>query len=218
MLYRFFLSKKGFTMVEILLVVIVLGILTAVAVPLLGSIVGIKKREDCKNQRTVISATVKEVMYGMVDSGKSQGNKINFNRIDSEYKATYPGDGKDGDTDDAYVGRNCLVLSGATIEGTEVSPVTIGAIRGGYRPDPDNMDYDDGCIQGYYLKKKDYADKPLTEFLVGAKDSKGDMTKEKLIGLPICPFDDENNPQYHYYIFEDGTVLCDCPKCNQSAD
>ena len=37
--------------------------------------------------------------------------------------------------------------------------------------------------------------------------------------IPTCPFADfENNDEkdnYYYVIFEDGTVICNCPYCNE---
>jgi hypothetical protein len=31
--------------------------------------------------------------------------------------------------------------------------------------------------------------------------------------IPQCAFEESANQEYNYYIFSDGTVLCDCPEC-----
>lgn len=208
MLYRFLLSKKGFSMVEILIVVVVLGVLSAVAVPVMGSIVGIKKREDCQNQQKVISATVKEVMFGMVDSGARQ-KKIDFSKLDGKRINDFrdeveenQGESAANNVPTAYADKPCLVL---TDEASVTGAATIGAIRGGYRDTSECKDYKEGCEKGNFLKKQKYESTLLVDFLANKE-------------LPICPFDDEDNPKYHYYIFEDGTVLCDCEKCLQAAN
>ena len=102
-MFKFLLSKKGFTITEIFTVVTILAILTAVAVPLFHS--GIKKQHqnECQNNRTIISTAVEQVMYGMVDNGKKQeslkdenGNIIRYaldfnnSKIQGDHKATYP--------------------------------------------------------------------------------------------------------------------------------
>ncbi len=211
-MYRFLLSEKGFTAIEILTVVVVLGILTAVGVPVFTSIQKTQEINDCKNQRTVIQALVKEAMYGMVDNGMPQykrnadGSKavpeeivINFNSsvIQSDHKVTYPN--TEGDGDNAYEGKVCFHLNNYP------SAFTLSDLRGGYRDLNQFKDYEDGCKNGNYLKKKKYDNRynggtmyPFYLFLSNEE-------------IPICP---RSNGEFTYYIMEDGTVVCSSPDCH----
>lgn len=233
MLYRFFLSKKGFTAVEMLIAVSVLGILTAVAVPVFKGAVEKQKLNECSNQRTVIKTAFEQVMYGMVDNGKKQetikdanGNVIryalNFSgkrppHLNVKYPAVKVDDTAGiGTGDDAYVDSPCFVLCyDKQIPGKK--PFTIGDIRGGYRPktkEQDSVngkDYYEGCAEGYYLKKKELKDKPFYEYLNSDE-------------IPVCPFadlddNDKSNDYYYHILWDTQTdslkVLCSCPECNK---
>lgn len=70
-MYKFLKTKKAFTYVELMIVVLLLGILTAVAIPLAGSVIKNQKTKDCKNQIVIIEGHVKTVMSGMEDNGAS---------------------------------------------------------------------------------------------------------------------------------------------------
>mgnify|MGYP001156506909 FL=1 len=57
MLKRFKKNNKGFTLVELMVVVVILGILVAIAVPVYNSVTGTAEANACKaNQRTIESA------------------------------------------------------------------------------------------------------------------------------------------------------------------
>ena len=214
MLYSFLRSKKGYTFVEVLIVVTVLGILVAVGVPVFTGGFNAQAKKDCNNQRVVVKSMVQEVMVGMIDNGRAQ-EKIDFSKVQSDHKTTYPGDNVTGNGDDAYVGQECFVL----IEDQGIPgkiAFTIGDVRGGYRDKNrpecgDDADgYKNGCdIYGNYLKKERLKDNKFYWYL----------TNEE---IPVCPFADYENEaitdDYHYYIFEDGTVICDCPECNEIED
>lgn len=197
-MYGFLTSKKGYTFVEVLIVVLVLGILVAIGVPIFTGGIKMQKVKDCNNQKVVIKSTFQEAMTGMMDNGKSQP-KIYFNKIQADHKTTYPGDGKTGNNDDAFVGKECFVL----IEDQEISgklAFTLGDLRGGYRDINVAPEYNDGCQYGTFLKKKKLKDVKFYSYLANYE-------------IPVCPFEDDDH-DYHYYIFEDGTVLCSCPDCN----
>lgn len=225
MLYKFFLSKKGFTLTELMVVATILGILTAIAVPVFGAVMHQQRLSDCKNQCTVISTTVRQAMYGMMDSGKRQP-KIIFSKADATRVKKFDG-------------KTCFVLTG------DDKCFTLGDLRGGYRSAVADQDdypnynkteytYNDGCAydEDYvnslkakgvtdadipkepktnpsatcFLKKEHLANKPFYEYLDNME-------------VPVCPFadyeDEDDNNNYYYYVLEDGSVRCSNPECNE---
>lgn len=234
-MFRFLLSKKGFTLTEIFTVTIVIAILAAVAVPIFSSSVKKQHQNECKNNRTIISTAFEQVMYGMVDNGKKQetlrdGNEnviryaLNFDGAvpQGDHKDTYPAvaikdDKNIGVEDNKYVGKACFVLCYASKQANEnkptvagVVPFTIGDIRGGYRDIANVPEYTDGCANGNYLKKEALKDKPFYEILDNQE-------------IPVCPFadfsDTDTTNDYYYHILWDTDtdsikVLCSCPECN----
>lgn len=218
MFFRLLKYKKGYTLVELMVTVTILGILTAVAVPVYFSNYKEKAREDCENQRIVVETLVKEAMTGMLDSGAAQYKKetiahpsplpglketyehkslwIDFSKVSEEHKTTYSADNITGNADDDYNGDTCFKLTA-----DEDEAFTLGELRGGYRTNA-SLEYSEGCKQGYYLKKKKYENTAFYKWLANQE-------------IPVCPFSDpEENEIYYYYIFEDGTVLCSCPECH----
>lgn len=193
-MFRLLKSKKGFTLTEIIVCVTLLGILVVVAVPVYISVEKKARLNECASQRQVISTAVQEAMMGMLDNGKKQP-VINFDLADSAHVSTYSANDVSGDADDEYDGKKCFVLK------EDDTCFTLGDLRGGYRNVSTNPEYRDGIKnEGKYLKKQRLADVPFYQYL-------GNME------VPVCPFAEHDDTEYLYYIFEDGSVLCDCPKC-----
>ena len=122
-------------------------------------------------------------------------------------------------------------------------PVTIGAIRGSHREKITNSNqypnygktaysYNDGCAYN-----EEYAEKHPQEFSPHTNPQATCFLKKKSLEnkalytylnnfeIPICPFVkyyssadylNKVKPEYYYYIFADGTVLCSCPECNEA--
>ncbi len=199
-------TKKGVTFVELMIVVMVLGILTAFAVPVFVSGLEKQRIKDCKNQATVVQASVEEAMFGMFDNGKKQP-KIDFTKISqADHATTYTDDGVKSNGDDVYAGKPCFVL-GKDQALPGVIAFTLGDLRGGYRSNEPNAvsDYNEGFAAGHYLKKYALKDVKFYTYLSNQE-------------IPVCPFadytDNDKTNDYHYFIFEDGTVICSCPKCH----
>jgi prepilin-type N-terminal cleavage/methylation domain-containing protein len=188
-------NKKGFSLAEIMIVVVIMGILVAVAVPVYTGISESKRIDDCFMNREMISAVVKEAMNGMIDNGKKQPAISMESVAATGFVTTSP-----ADFPAPYASTYCLVLNDMTVGGAVVPAATLGAIRGGYRTEGD---YDDGCDNGNYLKRSD---------LAGVKF----YTKLANQEIPQCAFEETDKVDYNYYIFSDGTVLCDCEKCYEA--
>lgn len=190
MLYKYLNSKKGFTLVEIMAVVVILSVLLAIAIPIFDTSLKRQREEDCRNQCLVIETTVKQAMYGMVDNGKKQTMRIGDKdvlRINFSMPATAA-------FKKTVEGHDAFILT------DDDTCFTLAALRGGYRPDTIE-DYKDGCDAGYWLKKKALADVKFYTYLDNQE-------------VPVCPFaDDDNSQGYYYYVLEDGSVHCSCPEC-----
>ncbi len=201
MLYRFLSSKKGFTMMEILIVVIILGILTSVAVPLFSGGLKIQKRNDCRNQCLVIETAVKQAMFGMIDNGRRQEEiDIAFWADGGEfYKKQY-------NPNDPNLKLNVSADYNYKYYTKLDDKLTLGKIRGGYRDINQYPDYKDGCeMQKRFLKKQKLENVEFYKYLDNQE-------------IPVCPFADYENTatedDYFYCIFFDGKVCCTCPECN----
>ena len=62
-MFRFLKSKKGFTLVELMIVVVIMAILVAVAVPIYSAVTANARKKTCiGNQRNIISQINNHVM------------------------------------------------------------------------------------------------------------------------------------------------------------
>lgn len=216
MLYKFLLSKKGFTMIEILIVVIVLGVLVSVAVPVFSAVLEKQRLNDCRNQCLTIETAVKQAMNGMIDNGKKQ-DKITF------VCTTVSGSAVVESNEDVSDGTLPTGEKYFKLTGDPDTCFTLAELRGGYRTgtfaefEHQGLDaYKKGCDDGHYLKKlkyqynenePDFKGTPFYAFL--ALDIDG--------SIPVCPFADEENTQgYFYYVLEDGSVHCSNTKCKEA--
>jgi len=71
---RKLMSKKGFTLVELMIVVVILGILVAVAVPIFGAVTKNARVKSCKSNQRVIKGN----METYVMTGGANGDQITF--------------------------------------------------------------------------------------------------------------------------------------------
>ena len=183
---RFLKSKKGFTLTELIVVVAVMAVLVVVAVPTYNAVSKTRRIDDCLGNRIMIENILQEAMFGMRDNGKKQ-TEINMAFANPLHVAKSPINFPEG-----YANVDCFILTK-----DESTAFTLGDIRGGYRSEGT---YEQGCESKHYLKRRDLASVKFYTYLANSE-------------IPQCAFEEPNGKEYTYYIFSDGTVLCDCPEC-----
>lgn len=183
---KFLNTKKGFTLVELMVVVLIMSILVVVAIPTYNAVSKARRLDDCLGNRVIIQNLVREAMYGMRDNGKKQ-DVITMEFADPLHVVNSPINFPEG-----YANEKCFILTK-----DDATAFTLGDIRGGYR---EEGTYDEGCDSKRYLKRKDLANVKFYSYLANGE-------------LPQCAFEEPHEEEYQYYIFSDATVLCDCPDC-----
>ena len=82
-MFKFMKSKKGFSLVELMIVVVIMAILVAVAVPIFNSVTGKAREKTCvDNQRQIITSIqnlyMAEGISGSNATGKGQDVVLKF--------------------------------------------------------------------------------------------------------------------------------------------
>jgi prepilin-type N-terminal cleavage/methylation domain-containing protein len=82
-MFKFMKSKKGFSLVELMIVVVIMAILVAVAVPIFNSVTGKAREKTCvDNQRQIVTSIqnlyMAEGISGSNEKGKGQDVKLKF--------------------------------------------------------------------------------------------------------------------------------------------
>lgn len=82
---RKLLNKKGFTLVELMIVVVILGILVAVAVPIFNSVTKNARIKSCKSNQRIIKGNIEQYQ-----STGNNGNEVVFANGTTDLAATKP--------------------------------------------------------------------------------------------------------------------------------
>lgn len=74
---RKLMSKKGFTLVELMIVVVIMGILVAVAVPVYGAVTKNARKKTCQSNIRIIKENITSYqMTGGPDGATLEGDKL----------------------------------------------------------------------------------------------------------------------------------------------
>ena len=87
-MFKFMKSKKGFTLVELMIVVVIMAILVAVAVPIFSAVTANAKKKTCiGNQREIISSVGNWIMVQPEPSKVNGGFKVSGGQENGAFSA-----------------------------------------------------------------------------------------------------------------------------------
>lgn len=91
---KFLKSKKGFTLVELMVVVVILGVLVAIAIPIYNDITGDARKNACASNIKIIRSALQQAKANGVDMSKIKdvADLKNAGYIDEEVKCPVDND------------------------------------------------------------------------------------------------------------------------------
>ena len=91
-MFKFMKSKKGFSLVELMIVVVIMAILVAVAVPIYNSVTANARKKTClDNQRQIISSLGNYLMLNGISVAQAEEIKITTGGEGDSATYTQPG-------------------------------------------------------------------------------------------------------------------------------
>lgn len=79
-------NKKGFTLVELMIVVVIMAILVAVAVPIFNAVTKNAKNRTCAANARILSSQINTIVMNEIGGGDGESAVVNSLTLDTETK------------------------------------------------------------------------------------------------------------------------------------
>ena len=84
-MFKFLKTKKGFSLVELMIVVVIMAILVAVAIPIFNSVTGNAREKTClDNQRQILSVASRAFSMNAITGVKDKEAVVYFRVVDGK--------------------------------------------------------------------------------------------------------------------------------------
>ena len=131
-MFKFMKSKKGFTLVELMIVVVIMAILVAVAVPIFSAVTKNARFKTCAGNRREIVSQVNSFMMGSTDCQQHTGGG-SFKITSDGKKGSYAANGSEaaGDYTSANLTKLFQALPYCPVENSDytVTVATDGTVK-----------------------------------------------------------------------------------------
>ncbi len=115
-MFKFMKSKKGFSLVELMIVVVIMAILVAVAVPIYNSVTGKSRAKTCiDNQRQIISVISNDIMLNN-RTNVTESFAVEYNGKEASYD-----DGSNTIYTEEYLGKLFQTIPYCPSDGSSIS-------------------------------------------------------------------------------------------------
>ena len=90
-MFNFLHSKKGFTLTELMTVILIIGVLSVIALPIFGAMISVNKKNVCERSQNVVYSAFRQYTekVEMLYVAKLKINKQNDNDPDDDYAEEY---------------------------------------------------------------------------------------------------------------------------------